>query len=647
MKDKYRATTALGDALKAWMEALGAEGALKKTGAEMLPVGAALGRVTSEPVFALLSSPGWHSSAMDGFAVLSSNTFGALEGAPKKLKIGLDAIPIDTGKPMPEGTDAVIMHEEAFPEGGFIEISAPVPPWKNVRVAGEDIVATELIVPEGHRLRPMDLSALLSGGLVQINVRRMPRVSIIPTGSDLVEPGRTPRRGEIIESNSAMLAGMISEWGALALKLPIIPDEPDAISDAIGRALPGSDMLVIIAGASLGSRDFTFECVQRAGGLIIHGVSIKPGKPVILGVIDGKPVIGAPGFPVAAYTVLELFAKPLVCAMQGVEPEPLAEVEARLSRNVPSTLGAEEFIRVKVGKVGGNFIVTPLPRGSGQLMSLVRADGLIRIPPMSEGPGAGSPVKVELLRGRRAIENTVVIIGSHDSAVDVLSSYLKRAYPAYSISSAHVGSMGGLVALKKYEAHAATTHLLDEDTGSYNVPYIEKILPGRKITLVNFLYREQGLIVLKGNPLRIKNFSDLARSDVRFINRQAGSGTRLLLDKHLRELGIGPELVSGYEKEEYTHMAVASAVLTGVADAGLGVLSAAMALGLDFVPVTRERYDLAIPDEYLELPMVKAMLDVMRTDAGFRNALLKMGGYGLGEMGKVIWPTAPLPSPPP
>jgi putative molybdopterin biosynthesis protein len=639
MKDKYRATTGLTAALGLWSEALKAEGVLRKTAVETLPVGEkTLGRITSGPVFALESSPGWHSSAMDGFAVLSMNTFGASESAPKKLKIGAEAVPIDTGKPMPEGMDAVIMHEEAFAEGGFIEVSSPVPPWKNVRVAGEDIVATELIVPEGHRLRPVDLSALLAGGLLHVDVRKRPRVSIIPTGSDLVEPGRSLRRGDIIESNSAMLAGMISEWGGLPERRPIAPDEPAALAAAIEDALQsGPEMLVINAGASLGTRDFTFQCVERLGRVVVHGISIKPGKPAVLGFIKGTPVIGTPGFPVAAYTVFELFAKPVVHAMQGTLPEPVPEIEGKLSRSVASTLGQEEFIRVNVGKVAGNFIVTPLARGSGQLMSLVRADGVMRIPPMSEGPGAGSPVKVQLLRDARSIENTVVIIGSHDSAIDVLSSFLKRSYPGYSISSAHVGSMGGLVALKKNEAHAAPTHLLDEDTGEYNVPFIKKMLTGMKITLLNLLYREQGLIVLKGNPKGIKNFSDLARDNVRFINRQGGSGTRLLLDKHLRELGIDAKLVRGYEKEEYTHMAVASAVLTGVADAGLGVLSAARALGLDFVPVTRERYDLAIPEEYMGLPMMKAMLEVIRTDAGFRDALNEMGGYGLEDMGKVIW----------
>jgi putative molybdopterin biosynthesis protein len=256
---------------------------------------------------------------------------------------------------------------------------------------------------------------------------------------------------------------------------------------------------------------------------------------------------------------------------------------------------------------------------------------------MSEGYGAGTEVRVEMLREKAVIENTVVCIGSHDNALDLLASLLRRKHPKFSLSSAHVGSMGGLIALKKREAHIAGTHLLDEETGDYNVPYIRKMLGDRAMLLINLAYRVQGFMVPKGNPKRIRDFEDLTRSDVCFINRQGGSGTRLLTDKHLREKGITPGQVTGYDHEEYTHMGVASAVLTGIADTGMGILAAANALGLDFIPVAKERYDLAVPKEFAGAPNVAALLDIIMKDEEFRASVMALGGYDVSSMGTVVY----------
>jgi putative molybdopterin biosynthesis protein len=648
MKDKFRENLPLANALSLWAERLREEGIITTLPEESIPVREALHRVTAGPVFSCQSSPAFHSSSMDGYAVRALDTFGASETSPKRLKIatgptpdpseGGEAVQIDTGKPMPQGFDAVLVLEEVSVEDGFIEFLAPAFPWKNVRLAGEDIVSTELILPENHKLRPMDLAALLAGGVDLVKVRRKPIVAVIPTGSDLVSPGTQLRTGEIIESNSSLLGGFIEEWGGVPLIKGIVPDEPLPLKQAVLDALGESDMVIVNAGASLGTRDYTFDCVTELGRVVLHGVAVKPGKPVISGIINDKPVVGLPGFPVSAFITMGLFVKPIVHAFLGLSPEPARTLEGKISRTAPSSLGVEEFIRVKVGKVGGEYIVTPLERGAGQLMSLVRADGILRIPAMSEGLGPGARVSVELLKDPSHIENTAVFIGSHDNAIDLLGSFLKKNYPHYSLSSAHVGSMGGLLALKRGEAHCAPTHLLDEETGEYNISFIKKLLPDKKIVLINMVYREQGLMLKKGNPKNIKGFQDLSRLDVRFINRQAGSGTRFLLDKHLKELGIAPARVHGYDREEYTHMAVASAVLTDAADCGLGVLSAARALGLDFIPVAGERYDIAIPSEFLELPQIQAVLRIMREDGEFKKALLAMGGYGVEDMGRVLFP---------
>jgi len=399
------------------------------------------------------------------------------------------------------------------------------------------------------------------------------------------------------------------------------------------------DIVVINAGSSAGSEDFTPEAIRDIGEIILHGVNIRPGKPIVLGWIKGKPILGIPGYPVSAFITFELFAKPLIYKWLGLEVREPEKLKAKISRQVASPAGQEEFLRVKVGKVGDQFIATPVSRGAGVLMSLVRADGFVRIPAMSEGIGAGSHIEVELLRSQEEIEHTIVCIGSHDNALDLLANILKKRYPKFSLSSAHAGSMGGLIALKRGETHMAGTHLLDEESGEYNIAFLRRFLPDQEIVLINFVYREQGLLVRKGNPKNIKGFRDLTRSDVVFVNRQAGAGTRLLTDKSLRELGIEPHQVKGYEREEYTHMGVASAVLTGVADTGLAILASAKALNLDFIPVAKERYDLAIPGQFFDTEMMQKLITIIRHDIEFRGMVSALGGYDISDMGKVMFKT--------
>jgi putative molybdopterin biosynthesis protein len=480
------------------------------------------------------------------------------------------------------------------------------------------------------------MAAMLASGRTSVMVRKRPVLSVIPTGTELVAPGSVLKKGDIIDFNSTLLSAMASECGASPLKKAIIRDDADLLRRTVLEALDSSDLVVINAGSSAGREDFTADVIAGIGQVVVHGVSIKPGNPVILAVARGKPVIGIPGYPVSAALTFGLFVKPLLYRMLGLAAPVPETVPARLSRQVASGLGQEEFIRVKLGSVAGTLVATPVTRGAGALMSLVRADGVIRVPAESEGLAAGQDVPVELLRSRSDVENTIVCIGSHDNALDLLGNFLKKKHPAFSLSSAHVGSMGGLLALKRGEAHLAGTHLLDEETGEYNVSYIQKLLPGVPLVLVNLVHRTQGLIVPKGNPKGIKGFPDLARKDVLFVNRQAGAGTRLLTDMYLKKFNIDPKDVNGYIHEEYTHMAVAAAVLSGAADTGLAVLSAAQALDLDFLPVAQERYDLAVPQRFFDTPMLQALLDIIRDDRGFRERLTAMGGYDLSDMGRVV-----------
>ncbi|MGA2192770.1 MAG: molybdopterin biosynthesis protein, partial [Nitrospirota bacterium] len=461
--------------------------------------------------------------------------------------------------------------------------------------------------------------------------------ALIPTGDELVKPGTPLRKGDIIEYNSRMLAGMARQWGADAIRHDIVPDSLDILKESILNAARGADLVAVNAGSSAGSEDFTLHAIAELGEVILHGLNIKPGKPAVLGVVEGKPVIGVPGYPVSAYLVFKLFARELIYAWQGGEPPREEKVAAKLSRQVVSPLGQEEFVRVKLGRVGENIVATPLHRGAGMLMTLVRADGILRIPAGSEGLASGHPVEVELLKPADEIENTIVCIGSHDNTLDILGNFLKKRRPGFSLSSAHIGSMGGIMALKRGEAHFAGSHLLDEETGEYNIGYLKKYIPERRPVLINLVYREQGLLVPKGNPKDIKGFEDLKRDGLIFVNRQAGAGTRLLTDLHLKRLGIDPSMVKGYEHEEYTHMGVASAVLSGAADTGLGILAAARALELDFIPVAKERYDLVVPREHLVHPIMQALLKIIREDEEFKAAVNALGGYDTKDMGKVVW----------
>jgi putative molybdopterin biosynthesis protein len=605
--------------------------------AETVPVTAAAERVTAKPVFAQLSAPHYHAAAMDGVAVAAERTFGASETSPLKLVLGEETFWVDTGDPLPPGTNAVIMVEDLHQlPTGEVEIIAAVSPWENVRILGEDMVQTELIIPANHRLRPVDLGAILAGGVTEVAVRRQPRVAIIPTGTELVPPGKTPMAGEIIEFNSTIFAAQIKQWGGEPVVFPITPDDYHQIKTRTAQAAKEADIVLLSAGSSAGSQDYSSHVIAELGEVFVHGVATRPGKPVILGQIKGKPAMGMPGYPGSAWLAVELYLKPLLYGFLGLAVPKLPQTKAWLARTVVSPIGMDDFVRVKLGPVGERLVATPLPRGAALTTTLVRADGILLIPRGSEGIFAGTEVEIKLLKPEQEIRNTVVAIGSHDLMLDIIANLLREKYPQYTLSSAHVGSLGGLLALRRGETHLCGTHLLDPTTGQYNVSYVQKYLPGRKVYLINLAYRQQGLMVLPGNPKQISKLQDLTRSDVTFINRQRGAGTRVLLDWALKEEGIDPSSIKGYRREEYTHTSVAAAVKSGAADVGLGVLSAARALGLDFIPWRSERYDLAILGDYLEHPGVAAILNLIKSQE-FKEQVEALGGYDLTDCGLVMW----------
>lgn len=601
---------------------------------ERVSLDEALGRVTAEPVWAKISSPHYHASAMDGYAVRVADTLGATETRPVSLRVPEQAFPLNTGAPIPEPFNAVIMIENTQPVGDDqIKIRAPVTPWQHVRMMGEDMVATELILPANHRLRPYDLGAVAGCGHADILVRRRPRVAILPTGSELVPPGESPEPGAVIEYNSIVLGAQVREAGGTFTRWAALPDDADAIRAAILETAADHDLVLVLAGSSAGSKDFTARAVRETGTLLVHGVAVRPGHPVIMGMVNDTPVIGVPGYPVSAALTGEIFIRPLLYRWLGQAVPCFERIKATLTRKIVSPTGDDDFVRVTVGQVGDRTLVTPLSRGAGVITSLVRADGLLHIPRFSEGLNMGSEVEVLLYRAPEDIARTVVAVGSHDPMLDLLGQYLAVRFPGYRLASANVGSLGGLVAQKRGEAHLSGTHLLDPEDGDYNVSYIRHTLGDLPVQVVTFAHREQGLIVAAGNPLHIQSLDDLPR--IRYVNRQRGAGTRVLLDYELVQRGIDPARVDGYEREEYTHLAVAAAVASGSADGGMGIRNAAMALNLDFIPVTHERYDLVIPAQFLDLPMIRHVLALLADDE-FRAAVAAQPGYDVSAMGQIV-----------
>jgi len=609
---------------------------------ELVAVEDSLHRITVEQICARISAPHYHGAAMDGIAVRAEDTFGASEAHPIEIDLTAEAggqsrafAYIDTGQPLPAWANAVIMIENIYPAGtGRVAIRQAAAPWQHVRLVGEDIVATEPLLPRGHRIRPFDIGALLAAGHTTVAVAPRPRVAIIPTGGELIEPGDTPAPGAIIEFNSRMIGAFITEWGGEPHRLPRVPDELNEIKSAVASALGAHDIVAVIAGSSAGDHDFTVTALSQLGEILVHGIDIMPGKPAICSVIDGKPVLGLPGYPVSTVIVCQQVLRPLIAKFLGRAAEPPETVCAVVPRKIPSKLGLEEFMRVSLGQVAGRLVATPLGRGAGVISSMVKADGFLRIPALSEGVNAGEEVEVELLRPRADIGNTIVFSGSHDLSIGLLEDALKRSAPHLKISATNVGSLGGLLALKRGEAHVIGTHLLDAKTGTYNLPDVRRHLPAADIVVVNLVVREQGLIVAPGNPKEIRQLRDLVRDDVRFVNRQPGAGTRVLLDYKLAKLRLRPERIHGYEREEFTHMAVAVAVSSGLADCGLGVKSAANALGLDFIPVEKEDYDLVFRGDFYLSSTGQALLVAMATES-FRDAVMRLGGYDLSRSGTV------------
>ena len=602
---------------------------------EIIPVFESCGRVTARAVYAHICAPHYAASAMDGVAVTAKDTFGATETTPVTLSPE-QFIVLDTGDPIPEDRDAVIMVEDIVKNAdGSITIHAAAAPWQHIRQIGEDVCAGEMILPSHMTVSPAAIGAMIAGGVLEIEVIRKPVIGIIPTGDEIIPPCTDPKPGDILEFNGSIFSAMVRQWGAEAVVYPIVPDKFDQIKTMVAKAAEECDMVILNAGSSAGREDFSARVIRELGEVLYHGIAMKPGKPAILGCQGEKPILGVPGYPVSGIIVIEQLLKPLIDHWLQAPSAPSRYAKATLTRPVVSGLKYQEFVRVRMGCVGGRLMASPLSRGSGVVSSFMKADGILEVPQGLEGFEAGAEVNVRLLSPRSKLENTLVVIGSHDPLLDELADMLHLENPELYMSSSHVGSMGGIMAIRRGEAHAAGCHLLDTADGSYNRSFIRKYFPKGGVRLISCVGRQQGLMVAKGNPLNIRKFSDIARDGVRYVNRQKGSGTRILTDYLCKREHVDASAIYGYDREELTHTSVAAQIVSGSADAGMGIYSAAKLYDLDFIPICIEEYDLIIPDHAWDTPMVRSLLTILKSDA-FREKILSLGGYTVDNPGEVI-----------
>ena len=609
--------------------------------AETVPLAQALGRVLARDVASPIDVPPFDRALVDGFALRAADAEGAGPGRPRRLSLNREilacglapsravevgtATPIATGGVIPRGADAVVMVEQTeFDEAALaIEVAAPVRPGQFVGYAGADMALGETVLRKRMTITAREIGMLAACGLAEVPVVRRPRVAILSTGDELVAPGAPLRPGAIYDSNGAIVAASVAENGGEAVALGIVRDDEAALERALRGALSGHDLVVLSGGTSKGAGDVSHRILDRLGspGILVHGVALKPGKPLCLAVAGGTPVVVLPGFPTSAMFTFHEFVVPLIRALAGLPAREEEAVAAAVPQRVPSELGRTEFVMASLGRGPDGPVALPLPKGSGSVTAFSQADGFFAIPAARSGLEAGEAVSVVRLgSGVRAPDLTIV--GSHCIGLDRLVGLLGDR--GFSARTVWVGSAGGLAALRRGECDLAAMHLLDPETGRYNAPLLDagmRLAPGWR--------RLQGVVFRKGDErfegLTVKHAvaAALADADAVMVNRNAGSGTRLLVDGLLK--GARP---AGFWNQPRSHNAVAAAVAQGRADWGVAIASVAVAYGLGFLPLTEEHYDFAYAGGTEERPALAAFLALLDapetaaalTELGFTRA---------------------------
>ncbi|GGA48894.1 molybdopterin biosynthesis protein [Kroppenstedtia guangzhouensis] len=592
---------------------------------ETVPVTDARGRVTAEPVIARMSMPPYPAAAMDGIALRTKVTWGASPLRPVRLREGRDFTYINTGDPLPENADSVVRIEKVnILEGGGVELTEPALPWKHVRQPGEDVAAGEVVLPAGHRIRPVDQGALLAAGVERLTVVCPPRVGILPTGSELVPPGHPLKPGQLREFNSTVLAGFLEECGAVPDCQEVVPDRKEALRAAFLSAADRCDIVVVNAGSSAGSKDFTPRVLAEVGKVLLHGVAARPGRPVVLAIIGETPVVGLPGYPVSAYLAFDWFVRPLIRHWYRSGAEVVPPLLARLGREVRGGLGTEDFIRMRVAHVDGQYTAFPLARGGGITMSMVRADAWLRLPPDTARVNAGEQMELEWVRTPTEVEHTLVLTGCDDPLLDRIGALIGRISPGWSLFREYTGHEVGFELLRKGGCHAVAIHG-DRWEGGFS-----------GIIRIRVAEREMGWITSATAPEPVSGVADLIRLGLRLINRPPGSATRKRLTQLLNEQKAG-RLPSGWERTEGSHWKAAASLAGGTADVTVGPRSVAKAFNLVWRPAWREPLDLVLPRSVAESDAGRALIGTLRC-RDFREMAAQLGGYDHSRAGEIIDP---------
>ena len=629
---------------------------LEPLGVETVPLEEAYGKVIAEDIQAQIDLPPFDISTVDGYAVRSIDLVGAREDNPVKLKVvgyieagateivsiePYECVEVATGAPLPQGADAVVMVEYTRRKGGYVEVFRSVTPGENVFYTASDVMMGETVIYKGSQITPQVMGVLAALGITHVKVYRKPRVAIISTGNELIKPGDRLSYGKIYDVNSYTLYASVLEDGGQPDILGILPDDYDTIKQTLSEAIERYDVVLTSGSTSAGLGDLMYKVLDELGepGVIVHGLTIKPGKPTIIAVINNKPVFGLPGYPVSCLTSYNLVVKPVIRVFSGLKEKKKFVVKAYLASRVFGAKGRRTLIPVSLLRRGDKWIAYPVGVTSGSIGRLLRSDGYIVVPEDTLYINEGSEVPVNLYTEDVAGAE-LEFIGSHCPIVEKILNKLRAKY---NVRLLNVGSTGGLIAIRNGEADITGIHLLDEKTGEYNIPFIRRFNLSN-IIVVRGYYREQGIIVAKGNPLNIRSFEDIVDKDVKFINRNKGSGTRVLVDLLIaniaRKRGINVEdvikSINGYWIEAKTHSAVAAAVKYGKADAGIGLKYVAQMYDLDFIPLREEEYDFVISKNSISKDSVREFLEYLRSK-WLQELINSTPGYKVREStGKVI-----------
>jgi len=637
LSEKYSKLKTLQEAKKIFLSKLDFSLLSKE---EKISVDECAYRVTSRPVFSEISSPNFAASAMDGFAVDSHILSLLGNGNRKKLKINLDAFPVNTGDALPENTNTILPIEKVKQIcEKSITVDEAQGPWKHVRMIGEDVSRGELIIPLNHLVSPFDVGLLLSSGVKELWVRKRPRVLIVPTGSELFslceKDLRQLEKGEIIEFNSHIVYQLLKDAGALPERHSIIPDK-GTLAKILLERIRDVAIIIIIAGASVGSKDHTAEVIRNVGELVIHGIKMRPGKPTVLGIVEGKPVIGLPGYAVSAIISLREFVVPIVERILSITPTRSLKVKA--TQAIKFNTGFDEFIRVKIVENGNAFLSFPLRMGISIISPLSKADGIIRLPFNSQSVDEGELVDCELLKSVDTIKKNIVVVGEEDPIFGVLDEMLRETNCAGEFGNLFFlnhGSLGGVKALKKAFLKLAVVSFSDDTEEKFQVMSLLKMNKQSCFRLIRIAQRDLGLMLDKRNTNNIGSLADIARFDVNFVNRQCGSSPRNYLDKEIKRRGITKEQISGYDVELYSNLSVGLQIKEGFANVGLGIYPVAKAYDLAFIGLVKESYDLLTTEGFMKERMFSLLMDIL-CSRKFTKRLESMGYY-VEETGKIIF----------